>query len=374
MNLNIHLHDPEIVSFMDQFPEDQHGQIVTAALRAWMAAHHSARGLVEKLNLQELHEWELEKLQTALGSFQTSFLGDFEVDGSLSKEMKTVLAEFFSADSEKGLVKHFDQRIEARDKQMLTAQQELNDKIIALLAGSKATAEADASSPKKGIKFEDAFAEWIQQNFCAPNPLIASHVGTTNGSMGKKVGDIVMRSTSDHALKGRSIVLEAKSDRSYTLEKAREEMARCKRNRDASAGIFVFDKSIAPKEISLFHREGSDIYTVWHPDNEVMNAYVEASISVVVALLTLGEKTLTDGSAQADITAIQKVIAGIESHLQDLSEMGKQVKTIRGSADKLDATIHKLSQQLNQEQSALDAVVESLWDSPDQSSYTQVAS
>ena len=73
MNLNIHLHDPEIVSFMEQFPTDQHDHIVASSLRAWIAAHHSARGLVEKLNLQELHEWEFEKLQSALGTFQTSF-------------------------------------------------------------------------------------------------------------------------------------------------------------------------------------------------------------------------------------------------------------------------------------------------------------
>ena len=374
MNLNVHLHDPEIVSFMEQFPEDQHGQIVTAALRAWMAAHHSARGLVEKLNLQELHEWELEKLQSALGTFQASLLGDFEMDGALTKEMKSVLDEFFSAESEKGLVKHFDKKMEARDKQVLTAQQELNDKIIALIAGTKATDEADATSPKKGIKFEDTFAAWIQTRFSAPNPLIASHVGSTNGSMGKKVGDIVMRSTADHALNGRSIVLEAKSDRSYTMDKAREEMARCKRNRNASAGIFVFDKLLAPKEISLFHREGSDIYTVWYPDDEVMNAYVEASISVVVALLTIGNKVTSEGTSEEDITAIQKVIAGLEAHLQDLSEMATTVKTIRGGADKLDAKINKLSQQLSQEQGVLDAVVETLWDRSDQSSYTQVAS
>ena len=75
------------------------------------------------------------------------------------------------------------------------AQQELNDKIVALIAGTKAKEEADATSPKKGVKFEDTFAAWIQTRYSSPNPLIASHVGSTNGSMGKKVGDIVMRST-----------------------------------------------------------------------------------------------------------------------------------------------------------------------------------
>ena len=56
----------------------------------------------------------------------------------LTKEMKAVLDEFFSAESEKGLVKHFDKKMEAQDKQVLTTQQELNDKIVALVAGTKA--------------------------------------------------------------------------------------------------------------------------------------------------------------------------------------------------------------------------------------------
>ena len=136
----------------------------------------------------------------------------------------------------------------------------------------------------------------------------------------------------------------------------------------------VFDKLLAPKEISLFHREGSDIYTVWYPDDEVMNAYVEASISVVVALLTLGNKVASERTSEEDITAIQKVIAGLEAHLQDLSEMATWVKSIRGGADKLDAKINELSQQISQEQSVLDGVVETLWDSSDQSTYTQAAS
>ena len=112
MNLNIHLHDPEIVSFMEHF---QQINMTTSSLlhfeHGWLRITQ-ARGLVEKLNLQELHEWEFEKLQSALGTFQTSLLGDLEIDGALTKEMKSVLDEFFSAESEKGLVKHFDKKME----------------------------------------------------------------------------------------------------------------------------------------------------------------------------------------------------------------------------------------------------------------------
>ena len=53
--------------------------------------------------------------------------------------------------------------------------------------------------------------------------------------------------------------------------------------------------------------------------------------------------------------------------------MATYVKSIGGGVDKVDAKINKLSQQISQEQSVLDGVIETLRDSSDQSTYTQAA-
>lgn len=62
---------------------------------------------------------------------------------------------------------------------------------------------------------------------------------------------------------GSDVVCEAKRDASYTTQKALDELEAARKNRGASAAVFVMAKSHAPEPFPRFARYGNNVLAVW---------------------------------------------------------------------------------------------------------------
>jgi hypothetical protein len=69
----------------------------------------------------------------------------------------------------------------------------------------------------------------------------------------------VVRFTSESALHGSAVVLEAKRDNSYTIARALDEMEVARANREAGAGVFIMAASHALEGFPRLARYGQDL-------------------------------------------------------------------------------------------------------------------
>lgn len=131
---------------------------------------------------------------------------------------------------------------------------------------------------------------------------------------------------SEHAASGARIVIEAKEDNSYKLDKALAEIEEARKNRDAQIGIFVFSKRSAPEDLEPFTRDGSDVVIVWDAEDSASDIILDASLSVAKAIC-VQDRSQSD-TAGADVEEIQKAVLEIERQANGLEEIKSSAETI----------------------------------------------
>ena len=93
-------------------------------------------------------------------------------------------------------------------------------------------------------------------------------LGIRLGPIGnKKTGDIVVELGPEHVAAGARIVLEAKDNASYTMDKARVELDEARKNRQAGVGVFVWSRQAAPAGTNRFIRHDDDIFVIWDSED-----------------------------------------------------------------------------------------------------------
>ena len=163
----------------------------------------------------------------------------------------------------------------------------------------------------------------------------ATRTGNTTGRIRhSKKGDAVVQLGPESAAPGARIVIEAKQDQSYTLQKALGEIDEARRNRDAGVGLFVFSRRTVPSEITEpLLRYGNDIVAVWDADDPATKVYLVAALSVAKALSVRGE---ADGeTAGVNVEALDKAVREVERQAGGLDEITKSAQAIDGHVTKI---------------------------------------
>jgi hypothetical protein len=185
-----------------------------------------------------------------------------------------------------------------------------------------------ARSPRHGDIFEDAVCEFLVREAQAVGD-IATPTGKLKGLKGK-VGDCLIELGPDSAAPGARIVVEAKEEEKYTLQKAVAEAEEARKNRDAQWSIFVFSKKNAPAGLDVFQRRGKDFFVIWNAEDPTTDVYLRAAIAATRALCIDAQRQ--SAASQADFECIDKAILEIEDRARNLDEIRKSAEKIQSSS------------------------------------------
>tara|TARA_A100001015_G_scaffold304613_1_gene396083 strand:+ start:2142 stop:3581 length:1440 start_codon:yes stop_codon:yes gene_type:complete len=255
-------------------------------------------------------------------------------EGSLTKLLQEVnenttntttdVKNIFNLNDENSELSKFKQTIREDFKDLKGTQETFLRNIVEEITKITSKKETENKTTIQGQDFEDAVFEFANRNFSSE--LMVEQVGTTLGTLRRRVGDIKLTLGPDSVGAGKNIIIEAKSDKSYSLSNARKELSEAKRNRDSEIGIFVFHKERVPEDISTLKRDGSDIYVVWDHESNELDAYLDAAIQLAKGLIT--QEVIQMTGSENEISNIKNAIEGLLRAIEKLDEMTKSVGLI----------------------------------------------
>ncbi len=202
--------------------------------------------------------------------------------------------------------------------------------MVSELVGKK---NAEAKGTQHGHTFEEAMVVCVQERAIQQGHIAEATGHTTGRVRNCKKGDLVLEIGPEHAASEARIVWEAKQDASYTLKKARDEMAQARLNRDSDIGVFVFSKKTAPETMPAFHRIGDDIFIVWDAEDAASDVILDAALAASTALSI--RRVKSDATLDADLDAIERAVIEIEKRVGNLAEVQTWAKTIKSNSEKI---------------------------------------
>lgn len=194
----------------------------------------------------------------------------------------------------------------------------------------------DQKTTRGGLEFEEAVIAFIGAATQGA-PCVVDITGATAGVGRCKKGDAVVRYTDESAFAGARVVFEAKRDATYTVPKALTELELARKNRAATAGVFVLARSHASDHFPGFARHGNNVLVAWDDQDPATDAYLHAAILLGLGLVT---RTRTAGNPE-DIAALRDIESRIETELSRLEKMQKCSEAIRRNVDGISEEIRK---------------------------------
>lgn len=222
-------------------------------------------------------------------------------------------------------------------------QQKLDQYIRESVARIEERKRGDSSSVRGGATFENAVLRFMQ-NVVQGAPLVDESVGDVVGALsGRKVGDHVLRFTTESLYFGSALVVEAKHDASYSVTKALAELEVARPNRNAQVGLFVMARSHAPVGFPAMARYGSDILVTWDADDESTDPYLHAAVILGLALASRQQRPADPGNVEA----LADIEHRINQELRRHEKMKKLADGIRKDAKELGEELRKGDDKLN---------------------------
>ena len=288
--------------------------------------------------LKESHGEVSVALQERIDAVTAEFSLDKE-DSALSRLVERVekaqgqISKEFSLDEEGSALARMRSELLASIEKQRETNEKFQGDVIERLADMTARKQESERSTRHGKEFEVAVFDYVSERSQLAGD-IATHVGeTTDIIRNNKKGDIEVKLGQEHVAAGAKIVVEAKQDASYTLQKALDELKGARENRGADVGIFVFSKRTVNDEISPFFRQGNDVVVVWDSEDPGSDAYLDAGPSVAKALSVRAKAHGEE--VGPDLEAMEKAILEVERQARGLGEIDTWTNTIKSNSDKI---------------------------------------
>jgi hypothetical protein len=215
------------------------------------------------------------------------------------------------------------------DKKNVEFQQQVR---VALAEITTSRKEAERST-RHGEIFEDAVYDFIARQAHHAGDIVTPTGATTGLIKNCKKGDCLVELGPSCMAAGERIVVEAKQHGGYTLASAREELETARKNRNASIGLFVFSKRLAPAGLDSFQHYGSDIVCVWDPEDPATDIWLKAALVTARAISV--RKVGASDCTQVDFDTIDRAVLDIEKRAANLDEVRTSAKTIVSSGEKI---------------------------------------
>jgi hypothetical protein len=306
--------------------------------------------------LTENHGRLSEALQKSIGDVARQFSLD-EEGSALSRlvqrvesAQRTITSEFDLNEETSALARLRRELLAMSDRQN-DAMANLDKKLSTELAAFAARRSAEQRSTTHGQEFQDLLLARIEQAAHALGDLFEDTSKTTGEIRNCKVGDAVITLGPEHQAAGARIVIEAKEEASYTLQRACGEIDEARRNRAASFGVFVSSRRTAPPGMPSFARYGNDAIVVWDADDAASDVFLEAALSLARALCVRAGATRHES---VDLPALDRAIRDVEKQLEGLEEIRRFAETSESASRKILERVRILGQNLTRLVSALD--------------------
>lgn len=203
--------------------------------------------------------------------------------------------------------------------------------LLAEIKAQRAYRQAADRSTLGGREFEDRVGEFLRRDAERLGDVFEA-VGTEAGDIPRcKVGDHVVTLGAESAAPGARVVSESKAQKTSDVAGALAEIETARRNRKASAGLFVFEKSRAPAGLDPLVRHGQDVLVTWDSDDPASDVYLRAGLSLARAL-AVRERAAGDVRA-ADLDAIEKAVETIARQAADLEDIRTKAATVVSSGE-----------------------------------------
>jgi hypothetical protein len=401
--VSVHLttDDPDIVTWLRQFPEEEWEARATTALRVGVLALRQASGFIDREAIRQegkdLTRSIEDQVTKSIGSLvgpESTLLRLLDpqrtdglvqqmrqaVDGDIAENNEKVLAAFdlnrpdsalsrlvaffqnvqkairsdFTLDNPDSamsiMLRELDESLTEYEKRNQAFRDDISKK-LGELAGAKET--QDRSTLRGGV-FEDRVSDFVLRNAIATGD-VGRRTGSTTGVIKNcKVGDCTMELGADSQFAGECVVVEAKEDASYDLKRALIEIDTGRRNRGADVGIFVFSKRTAPSHLRPLDRHGRDIVVVWDADDPATDVYFDAALTLARALIFEHHRA---GAAKADVD-----FALLEKAIESVAKRAVALEDLRTSGQTVENAGKKIVQQVGIAQRDLEDQVEILRD------------
>ena len=288
--------------------------------------------------LKESHGEVGEALQERIDAVTAEFSLDRE-DSALSRLVGRVetaqrqISKEFSLDEEGSALTRMSSELLGRIEQQRETNEKFQNEVIERLTDMTARKRESERSTRHGREFEDAVFHYANERSLASGD-VASHVGEKTGLIrNNKMGDILVTLGQEHVAAGARIVIEAKQDASYTLDRGLEELRGARDNRGAGVGVVVFSKRTLTSEIPPLSRHGNDIVVVWDSEDPGSDAYFDAGLSIAKALSARAK--VHGEEVGPDLAAMEKAILEVERQANGLDEIDKSANTIQNGSERI---------------------------------------
>lgn len=228
-------------------------------------------------------------------------------------------------------------------RQQRERQEQLEKEMREALCRLETRRHEEDRSPRGGQDFEAAVAEFIG-GIVRGAPITVEETGNTVGARrGCKVGDFVLRYTSEHVFAGAAVAVEAKHDASYTEQNALDELDVARANRGAQVGLFIMAASHAPPSFPRLKRCGQNVLVRWDEYDARTDPWLEAALTIALFLVS---RTKSAGS-ERDLAALRDVEERIQAELKRIEKMEDSTQGIRRNCDNLEEELGKARKGFN---------------------------
>lgn len=237
------------------------------------------------------------------------------------------VVEQLTLDNETGALsrirKQLAEVLEKIQKENQAFQQEVREKLLV----EAVTKQERAKGTLHGLDYEARVGERLKPLIEASRDALEFTGSTTGTQKSCKVGDYVITLVSDDKAGARRVVVEAKNDKSYSVEEALRECATARDNRSAQASVFLFGKGKAPLGMPMVHRAGSDILVIWDEDDSATDINLQVALAVA-KVISLGSNAASGKAAEkydALVRAADSLMKQAEK-MKELSDMGVEIQ------------------------------------------------
>jgi len=240
------------------------------------------------------------------------------------------ITQEFSLDSEESALSRLQNQLMEVVNGQLNAINHMEKTVAEQMAALDTRRKTAQRTTLRGHEFEDRLGAFLETEALSSGDLFEA-TGTRPGQiLNCKTGDFVLELGEEHGAAGARIVFEAKEAANYNREKARAELERACKNRDAQVGVFVFSSSTAPEGLELIERYGDSILVIWDANDSSSGAVLRSVISIAKTLC-VRQQAANEG-LDVDVEALESAIRTVEKELDGLQEIEKAANTIeRGS-------------------------------------------
>jgi hypothetical protein len=207
-------------------------------------------------------------------------------------------------------------------------QQEVREKLLV----EAVTKQERAKGTLHGLDYEARVGERLKPLVEASHDTLEFTGSTTGTQKSCKVGDYVITLVSDDKAGARRVVVEAKDDKSYSIEEALRECATARDNRSAQSAVFLFGKGKAPLGMPAIHRAGPDILLMWDEDDPATDINFQVALAVA-KVIALGSNAATGKAAEkydALVRAADSLMKQADK-MKELSDMGVEIQRNGGA-------------------------------------------